>query len=391
MRTTATLQLLPTQAAVAPGGRVEISLIVTNSGELVDRYGITVSGVPPEWCEIDQSAISLLPGDKATVHISVQPPSGTATAAGLRPLTINATSNVDELAETSAEFFLTIQSAGALQFDLVPKRVVGRAGQFRARMDNQANSPSVFSLMAQDAEDGLNFLPDTEGSIPFAPGEKRTVGFAVQPKNVKPSVNRIPTNLRCGCCLRANRWIAHPTRAATSGQLYVHAATKFSFNAALASSHAVMAHAVAAALTPPPYRVGGERTTATRHPSPISVVPTRGVPPTLIPTVAIPTIALPDPAVVKSFGITALPDGSVQVNWATSGADQVVLDNTLVGDNGQETLHLTSARTLILSVTNASGTVSRALILQPPQTQATGNAIVGARYLPGSNSVHADY
>src|SRR6185437_6447437 len=88
------------------------------------------------------------------------------------------------------------------------------------------------------------------------------------------------------------------------------------------------------------------------------------------------------PPSIHSFTISPLPSGSARVRWATSNATEVLLDLQLVANSGQATISLTTGRTLHLTAINIAGTISRALILQPPQTQATGKAVVMARYVP---------
>ena len=62
------------------------------------------------------------------------------------------------------------------------------------------------------------------------------------------------------------------------------------------------------------------------------------------------------------------------MKWATSNAATVRLDGRTVEAVGQEDLSLSKARTLVLSVANARGSLSRVLVLQPPDTQLGGNS-----------------
>ena len=141
-----TLHVNPAQATIAPGGRLEVVVTLSNTSELVDRYRVTVAGIPAEWCEPEALTASLFPGQAKALRFTLLPPEGSGTAAGLRPVTISAVSESDETIRTIAEFPLTIQGSGALQFDVLPKRVSGRRAQFRADLINQSNGPLSFSF-----------------------------------------------------------------------------------------------------------------------------------------------------------------------------------------------------------------------------------------------------
>src|SRR6185437_9860160 len=137
MSTCPALQLLPTQAAAAPGGRLEVRLNVTNSSDIGDRFRIEVAGVPEGWCDQDVSTVLLLPEETKAVHLFIHPPVGLSTKERLYPLTITAVSEIDDEARTSVEFSLTVLVERALQFDLSPKQITGRRALFRAKLQNR--------------------------------------------------------------------------------------------------------------------------------------------------------------------------------------------------------------------------------------------------------------
>jgi hypothetical protein len=70
----ATLQILPAQATIAPGGRIELAVTLANKSDLVDRYRVNLTGVPTEWWEQDSLTASLFPGETKVIRLTLQPP-----------------------------------------------------------------------------------------------------------------------------------------------------------------------------------------------------------------------------------------------------------------------------------------------------------------------------
>ncbi len=382
-RVGATLQVLPTQAATAPGGRVEVTLNVTNTSTIVDRFRIEVAGIPEDWCALDAAQVSLLPDETRAAHLTIRPPVGSGAEAGTRYLTISAVSAVDDQARNSAAFSLTILDAGALQFDLSPQRVSGRSALFRAKLENQSNDAVTFSLMARDAEDGVRFKPDNVDWTTLPAGNQRTFTFAVRPAHRESIGDPHPYEIEVWVVPKGKTPYSAPDAALLRRAVFIYtppinALTPPLWLRRLPAWLMLLLLLILLLLV----ALAGARTAAARHTTGQPVIAVHAASPTPIPTLSPPTMTLPPAATIKTFGITALSDGSVRLGWATTNADQVVLDDHVVDFSGQETFHLTARRTLILRVTNARGTVSQVLALQPPNTEAIGGGVVGAQYLP---------
>jgi hypothetical protein len=383
MSTDLTLQLSPAQATIAPGGQVDITLTVTNASTIVDRYRMSVAGVPEDWYEQNAVLLSLFPSEKKTARITICPPEGIATTAGLLPITVTAVSDADDQVRTSADFALTIQTTGALQFDLTPKRVTGRDARYQARLRNQSNALVVSSLAVRDAEDGLRFSPDVEGSMALTPGEQRTVAYDVIPKRRETigephpyeiemwvvDQGKTPEDPPNPVLLRRVTFTYTPRLSALSVPRWMRRLPRWALLLLLLLLLLLVA-------------LAGGRTAASEHAAKPIIVPTRPVLPTAPPTLPRPTVVLPPAPTVKTFAAAALPDGSVKVTWAASDGAKVRLGDQVVDQTGQQTFRLTKTRTLVLSAANAGGMVSRLLVLQPPQTQASGAPVGAAQYLP---------
>ncbi len=379
----AVLQLLPTQAAVAPGGEAQITLNVTNSGDIVDRFRVTMEGVPEDWYVVDVASVPLFPGQTKSVHLTIRPPAGATTAAGLRPIAVTAVSEADDQERASVELSLTVLGAGALQFTVSPARASGRKALFRAKLDNQTNAPITCALAAKDGEDGLHLQPDTDGTMTIPPGDQRTVTFAVRPVHRETIGEPHPYDIEVWvvsqgkavddapnpALLRRVNFTYTPPISALAVPLWLRRFPRWLLLALLLLLLLLVA-------------LGGARTSSARHVSTPPKLPTPVKLPSRGPTVAVLTPILPPAGTIKSLGVTALPNGDTRLTWATSNAAQVVLNDHVVDPSGQETLHLTGPRTLVLQVISARGTFAQSIVLQSAHIQAPGSGTGEPKKLP---------
>src|SRR5665213_2952296 len=173
--------LHPTEE-IGPGGNRRIVLTVTNSGEIVDQYNLSLSGLQEDWYTLIPPSVSLFPGASARVELTLSPPAGKAGRAGDYPFSVTATSSSDPSASTSEDAELRITAEGKPGMEVRPLRAEGRNASFRVTWKNPSNSPVNIELAARDAEDGLRTFINPVGSVPVPPGEERTVQVTVRPR-----------------------------------------------------------------------------------------------------------------------------------------------------------------------------------------------------------------
>ena len=63
---------------IGPGGSRRIALTVTNAGEIVDQYRLSLTGLQDDWYTLAPTSVSLFPGANARVELTLSPPSGKA-------------------------------------------------------------------------------------------------------------------------------------------------------------------------------------------------------------------------------------------------------------------------------------------------------------------------
>ena len=168
-------------AQLQPGERAELTLTVQNFGEVVDRYRITVEGVPAEWATVSRPELSLFPKDRDQVRISLHPPAGPETRAGRYDLVIQVTSQEKPDERSSVPFSLEVVALGAMQLSLSPSTQRGTAqGTFTVGVHNPGNADLTVLFEAMDPEGGCFYLFDSP-QLTVPAGQECSAQLVVRP------------------------------------------------------------------------------------------------------------------------------------------------------------------------------------------------------------------
>jgi hypothetical protein len=142
---------------VNAGESVEFTATVHNRSQIVDQFTFAVEGLDPAWCDLSVASVSLFPGDKDQVRITIHPPKTAETKAGSYPFTVRAVSGADPQEFTVAEASLMVRTFAGLSVEMSPTRVVGRSGTYVITLNNQGNTDVAQSFEASDAEEALSY------------------------------------------------------------------------------------------------------------------------------------------------------------------------------------------------------------------------------------------
>jgi subtilisin-like proprotein convertase family protein len=158
MATRLGMQINNGQLSLAPGDSAEVSIVVTNTSEVVDAYSVTVLGLDPRWFDLSASEVRLFPKQQSTIVMNVHPPrGGMSTLAGHHVFTIMAMSRDNPTEQATGQGTISIASAGGLALALEPQRITGRRGLFGATVTNNSNSQRQFVLTTTDPEEALQY------------------------------------------------------------------------------------------------------------------------------------------------------------------------------------------------------------------------------------------
>jgi len=202
------LTVAPDRLALAPGGKADFTLIVTNQGQVVDTFDLVVEGVDPSWYTLTTASVSLFPGATdtlgLTVHLPETPagpppaasagaassagpaaPNGAVAAAGEHRMHLRVVSRDDASAAT-ADVVVEVLAVGTLRTELLPQRVVlgglgapGAWGRYRLRLINEGNADRLVDVAVADDEAALEARLEAD-RLAVPAGETREVAIALR-------------------------------------------------------------------------------------------------------------------------------------------------------------------------------------------------------------------
>ncbi len=92
------------------GAQARVRVKVTNLGEAVGQYELSVGGIDPSWARFEPNQLSAFPGDSAQAWLVLSPPVGTLGA--IYPVTVVAASLGGPAAQARSTLNLTVRSTG---------------------------------------------------------------------------------------------------------------------------------------------------------------------------------------------------------------------------------------------------------------------------------------
>ncbi|HEX8080038.1 MAG TPA: carboxypeptidase regulatory-like domain-containing protein [Jatrophihabitans sp.] len=167
------VDIAPRSSVVEPGRMLGITVLVTNTGDLIGGYALRVLGADPSWVRLETDQLSLFPGTSQAVVVNLTIPEGIA--AGDRRIAIQVRELTPPNANAVEEIELHVPAAPAVHLQLDPVTVYGgRRASFGAVIENRGNTTLRGRLTGADAEDKMRFGFAPE-AVQLAPGEHRIV------------------------------------------------------------------------------------------------------------------------------------------------------------------------------------------------------------------------
>ena len=173
------------QYSVAPGGSVEIPVVLTNLSGTSDQVRIHIEGIPLVWVSTEQPVLLLEPGEERQIILTIKPPAPPNAHAGRFSLWLRAVSTLNP--SRSGQALVTLTVAGyevkgrvgvlldGVQYSVVP----GEQLAIPVVLINQGLGADTFGLAVEE-------LPQAWVSIPtpglrLEPGEVKEAILVVQP------------------------------------------------------------------------------------------------------------------------------------------------------------------------------------------------------------------
>jgi type II secretory pathway pseudopilin PulG len=179
----ATATLSATGLAVAPGEDVTCTVVVRNTGDLVDEFTVDVVGDASAWATAEPPSVNLVPQASASVVVRFAPPRAAEVAAGSVPFGIRVASREDPYGSVVEEGVVEVGGFTDMTAELVPAKVEGsRRGRFEVAVDNVGNHPVAVRLHPADPDGDLEFKL-AQNDVVLAPGTAAFVKLVAKPRN----------------------------------------------------------------------------------------------------------------------------------------------------------------------------------------------------------------
>jgi hypothetical protein len=158
------LRLETARLSVEPGGQVQTTITVQNTGDIVEGYLLEVLGEDvPAWAQVLPAEVQVYPGQDTTAVLVLNPPSDAAAGSGTFPFAVRARSVVDESVSAVVEGDLDLGRVFGLQAKISPVTSTGRwRGRHLVQFTNWGNAPVRLKLTPTDPDEKLGFVVHPE-------------------------------------------------------------------------------------------------------------------------------------------------------------------------------------------------------------------------------------
>jgi hypothetical protein len=149
----AALTILTPVVHVQPGGEGTASVLIRNTGTVVDQFAVNLVGDASAWARPDPGVLSLFPGAEETITIRFTPPRSSAVTAGTVPYGVRLTSQEDTEFSIVEEGSVQIGGFSSVEARVVPRTSEGkRNAVHRVEITNTGNAPVTASVTASDPD-----------------------------------------------------------------------------------------------------------------------------------------------------------------------------------------------------------------------------------------------
>jgi heat shock protein HslJ len=188
------------QYSIAPGGTLEIPVILTNQGSTQDQLRVSVEGIPMVWVSTEHQVVLLQPGEQRQIILTIQLPAPPNVQIGRYMLRLLATSAIDSTQTAQTQVTLTVAGfevkgrVGVLldgvQYSVVP----GEQLEIPVVLINQGLGADTFRLAFEDLPESWTSIPEPE--LRMQPGEvKNAILIVKPPRNPSARASRYPFHL----------------------------------------------------------------------------------------------------------------------------------------------------------------------------------------------------
>jgi hypothetical protein len=189
------------QISVAPEGKVEIHVLITNESPGEDHVDILVSGVPSDWTTIDPSVVHVAAGETKQVILAIEPPPVPQSRAGRYPLDVRAVSQLDPKRSAMARSLLTVAAyqsrgrigvmLGSIHFSVSP----GSSVDIPILLQNRGQEEDSFQLNVRGIP--ADWISTNSALTRLSPSASTEVQLTIQvPRSPQAAAGRTPFTIQ---------------------------------------------------------------------------------------------------------------------------------------------------------------------------------------------------
>lgn len=179
----ATATLSAADLSAEPGQEATCTVVVRNTGQLVDQFTVDVVGDAADWAVAEPQSVNLVPDQSAEVVVRFAPPRSAAVPAGTVHFGIRVTSREDPYGSVVEEGAIEVAPFTDVAAELLPAKVEAASrARYEVAVDNVGNHPVTVRITPSDPEDELDFDVDRP-EVVLAPGTAAYVRVVARPRD----------------------------------------------------------------------------------------------------------------------------------------------------------------------------------------------------------------
>lgn len=164
---------------LTPGRPTVVAAQIHHRGPGVERFSLSLEGVPAEWISAADPPVELGPDARARLTLLITVPAGPRHLAGEYPALLRARAATAPEREATARIVCLVRPFVAPSIAITPERASGRIeGEYSLTLRNDGNTEATFVLSADDPRRLLAYEFGQE-SVRLAPGQSARVPLTV--------------------------------------------------------------------------------------------------------------------------------------------------------------------------------------------------------------------
>ncbi|MEA2502387.1 MAG: hypothetical protein QOD01_2498, partial [Actinomycetota bacterium] len=147
----------PEEVFVEPGAEASCEVRVLNSGSIVDRVQLKVTGAGASWASFEPETLNVYPGATGTAKLTFRPPRTAQTTAGVVPFEVTGISQEDPTVTDRDGVNVTVAAFHELAAQLHPHKSQGRrSARHELTLANRGNANISVALAGSDENEALS-------------------------------------------------------------------------------------------------------------------------------------------------------------------------------------------------------------------------------------------